>query len=141
MVRMTLLRRTTCSSEDRLTYITRRCDASLVAQLPIASRYRLIQHVTSMFWNKWSTNVSPGLVVRQKWHAKSRNMREGDLVMICELSPIKSKYKLGVVDSVHPSGDNLVRSVTIRYVNIKNNPNGDGKKSLSYTSNEVYSVW
>ena len=35
-----------------------------------------------MFWNKWCTNVSPGLVVRQKWHEKSRNLKEGDLVKV-----------------------------------------------------------
>ena len=98
-------------------------DEAFVQDMPIASRYRLIQHVTKMFWEKWSTNVSPGLVIRQKWHEKSRNMCEGDLVRICEHSAIKSKYKLAVVDSVYPSDDGRVRSVMVRYV-IQNGTNG-----------------
>ena len=41
--------------------------------------------------------------------------------MICDASPIKGKYKLAVVDSVHTSADGAVRSATVRYVNV----NGD----------------
>ena len=112
-------------------------DATLAEQLPIASRYRLIQHVTTMFWHKWCTNVSPGLVIRQKWHKESRNLKEGDLIMICEQSTIKSKYKLGIVDTVHTSDDGRVRSVTIRYVNVQKNSNGDGKVSVVYVKRSV----
>ena len=91
-------------------------DSELVEHLGVVSRYRMVHHVTSEFWKKWSTSVSPNLIIRQKWHVKSRNLREGDLVMVCEHSIVKSKYKMAVVDSVHPSDDGLVRSVTIRYV-------------------------
>ena len=41
--------------------------------------------------------------------------------MLCEASPIKAKYKLGLVDEVHPSADGLVRSITVRYVLIQKN--------------------
>ena len=36
--------------------------------------------------------------------------------MICESSPIKAKYKLAVVETVHTSDDGCVRSATVRYV-------------------------
>ena len=104
-------------------------DATLANQLPFASRYRLVRHVTSVFWSKWSMNVSPGLVLRQKWHESTRNLQVGDLVMICEHSIIKSKYKLGVVDTVHPSDDGFVRSVTLRYANVLNT-NGNISASI-----------
>ena len=112
-------------------------DATVVEDLPIASRYRLVHHITSMFWKKWSMEVSPGLVIRQKWHKKSRNLQAGDLVMLCEHSLIKSKYKLGVVDSIHKSEDGFVRSATIRYVNIQKNPSGDDKVSFVYVKRSV----
>ena len=102
-------------------------DAELASNLPMSARYRLVHHVTNAFWKKWSNEVSPGLVVRQKWHEKSRNLCMGDLIMICETSPIKAKYKLGLVDDVHPSADGCVRSVTVRYVLLKNNPHGEDK--------------
>ncbi len=108
-------------------------DSDLVERLGVAARYRIVRHVTVEFWKKWSTNVSPGLVVRQKWHEKSRNLCVGDLVMICEHSVIKSKYKLSVVDSTHPSIDGLVRSVTVRYVL----QNGKDKVTVKYVKRSV----
>ena len=69
--------------------------------------------------------MSPALVVRQKWHQVSRNVRIGDVVLICESSPIKAKYKLGIVDAVHLSVDGHVRSATVRYVLLQKNNKGE----------------
>ena len=91
----------------------------------MAARYRLVHHVTNAFWKKWSDVVSPSLVIRQKWHQTFRNVRVGDLVMISDSSPIKAKYKLGVVDAVQASDDGHVRSVTLRYVLLQKNNNGE----------------
>ena len=102
-------------------------DAEVASGLPMAARYRLVHHVTDSFWKKWSCEITPGLVVRQKWHKKSRNLCIGDLVMIHESSPIKAKYKLGIVDDVHSSTDGCVRSVTVRYVLVQKNPRGEDK--------------
>ena len=90
-------------------------DTNLTENLPMCSRYRLVNHVTTSFWKRWSNEVSPGLVHRQKWHQKSRNLRVGDVVMICEPTKVKSKYRLGIVDSVKLSNDGFVRSATVRY--------------------------
>ena len=107
-------------------------DAEIAAGLPMAARYRLVHHVTNAFWKKWADVVSPSLVVRQKWHQVSRNVHVGDLVMIGESSPIKAKYKLGVVDAVHPSEDGVVRSATVRYVLLqKNNAGRDVVKNIT----------
>ncbi len=101
-------------------------DTELSEDLPYASRYRLINHVTTVFWKKWCDEVAPRLVFRQKWHEKSRNLRVNDVVMICESSPIKSKYKLAIVDQVHTSDDGAVRSATVRYANV----HGDSSTSV-----------
>ena len=105
-------------------------DLELVESLPISARYRLVNHVTTEFWKRWSSEVSPGLVVRQKWHEKSRNLCEGDLVMICEPSKLKSRYKLAVVDYVHDTRDGCVRSVTLRYTNIRKDAKGALRSSV-----------
>lgn len=102
-------------------------DTDLAMNLPMSSRYRLVNHVTSSFWKKWSTEVSPGLVVRQKWHEASRNLRIGDLVMLSDSSPIKAKYKLGLVKDVHPSADGRVRTVTVGYVIIQKGVQSEDK--------------
>ena len=95
-------------------------DSGITEQLPVSARYRIVHHVTSQFWKRWSEQVSPSLVIRQKWHKKTRNVSVGDLVMVCDRSPLKAKYKIGVVDEVSVSRDGSVRSATIRYAIVKN---------------------
>ena len=99
-------------------------DTALTEDLPMSSRYRMVQHVTTAFWKKWSDFVTPGLVHRQKWHQKGRNLQLNDVVMICEPTKIKGKYRLAVVDDVKTSNDGCVRSATLRYSSIRMSPNG-----------------
>ena len=49
-------------------------DTKFVEKFPAASRYRIVRHVTSLFWHLWSKEVTPGLVVRQKLHERTRNL-------------------------------------------------------------------
>ena len=100
-------------------------DTPIVENMPMRERYRLVHEITSSFWKQWSAEVSPSLVVRQKWHEKARNLRVGDLVKICEPSRWKAKYKLGVIDEVAVSTDGNVRSATVRYVLLQQNSKGE----------------
>ena len=93
-------------------------DAELCEDLPGPARYRLVNFVTTSFWKKWCSEVAPRLILRPKWHEKSRNLRTGDLVMICQPSQVKAKYKLAIVEDVHTSNDGCVRSATVKYTNI-----------------------
>ena len=90
-------------------------DSAIVDQLPMKSRFRAISLVSTMFWNRWCTLVSPSLVSRQKWHKISRNIQVGDLVMIADSGKVKGKYKLGIVVATTVSNDGLVRSGTVQY--------------------------
>ena len=40
-------------------------DVQVADKWTVASRYRIVQQVTTSFWSKWSSEVSPGLVHRQ----------------------------------------------------------------------------
>ena len=100
-------------------------DTEINDNLPMRARYRLVHEITSNFWERWSSEVSPSLVTRQKWHEKSRNLCVGDLVRICEPSKLKANYKLGIVDAVTVSADGIVRSAIIRYVLLQKNSKGE----------------
>ena len=100
-------------------------DEGLADSLSYASRYRLIRHVTNIFWHQWSQQVSPKLVYRQKWHQRHRNLCVGDLVLICEDSKVKAKYKMGVVDDVTENRQGVVRSALVRYCVVESNPHGE----------------
>ena len=112
-------------------------NTEVVENMPMSARFRLVHHVATQFWQRWSTEVSPGLVVRQKWHSVSRNLQVGDLVHICEASKLKAKYKLGVVDSVTVSRDNIVRSVVVRYVLLQKSSRGDFTTRIIRVSRSV----
>ena len=72
--------------------------------------------MSSSFWKQWAAEVSPGLVNRPVWHKKGRNLCANDVVLICEATAIKAKYRLAVVEDVKVSKDGCVRSATLRYV-------------------------
>ena len=105
-------------------------DTGIADSLPMTARYRLVNHVTNVFWRKWSMEVSPNLIVRQKWHTKTRNLCVGDLVMICESTKLKSKYRLAIVDEVKEDASGVVRSGTLRYCNIEKSPQGEDKVTM-----------
>ena len=90
-------------------------DAELASYLKPADRYNLIQQVTRDFWSHWSSQVTPEAVIRQRWHHSGRNLQPGDIVMIHDKTNIKGRYLLGIVESIDPSKDQLVRSCKVSY--------------------------
>ena len=90
-------------------------DTELVQHMKRSDRYQLVQEVTLNFWKRWTQEVTPECIIRQKWHETGRNLQPGDIVLIHEKSALKGKYILGVVDSVRESSDELVRSCKVRY--------------------------
>ncbi len=57
--------------------------------------------------------------------------------MICETTKLKAKYKLGTVDAVTVSRDGNVRSASVRYVLIHNNPKGTDRIRVVRVSRSV----
>ena len=90
-------------------------DVNLGAHLKQGVRYELIQQVTAAFWDKWTQEVTPTRVIRQKWHEISQNLKYGDVVLVHDRSPIKGRYILGIVESVKMGTDGQVRSCNIGY--------------------------
>ena len=54
-------------------------------------------------------------LLRQKWHETSRNLTQGDIVLVHDANTIKGNYKLAKVISVKTSADGLVRSGIVQY--------------------------
>ena len=90
-------------------------DTELASHLRPSDRYQLIHHVTSAFWSRWCCEVTPEAVIRQRWHETGRNLQIGDVVWIHDSSNIKGRYLLGIVDSIDPSKDHMVRSCKVAY--------------------------
>ena len=90
-------------------------DEELTLNLKTKNRYLLIQQATKEFWDRWSEEITPMHIIRQKWHLERRNLSAGDIVLVHDKNPIKGKYTLAKVDEVHYSRDGLVRSCSVSY--------------------------
>ena len=90
-------------------------DSNLASHLKKSDRYQIIQQVTADFWKRWTEEITPESVIRQRWHETGRDLQIGDIVLIHESSPIKGRYTLGIVESVKISKDGLVRSCVVGY--------------------------
>ena len=77
-------------------------------------RWRYVQSLTNLFWKRWLSCYLPDLQRRVKWQDKNRNLRVGDLVLICDITAPRGSWPLGVVMEVHVGRDELVRSARVR---------------------------
>ena len=78
-------------------------------------RFRFIESLANSFWKKWQRDFFPSLLVRKKWHAKARNVRVGDIVLVQDSNAVRGDWRLGEVVNVHRGRDDMVRDVTVRY--------------------------
>ena len=82
-------------------------------------RYHLIHQICAAFWKQWVSTVAPALVTDYKWHAQSRNLEVGDVVLVVKESSIKGEYRLARVKKTFPDEKGVVRKVTIAYKNYR----------------------
>lgn len=80
-------------------------------------RYEFIQGIIDNFWRRWTRDFFPSLIIRQKWHTATRNLRVGDVVLIQDSNQIRGQWKLGKVSEVFPGDDGRVRKVHVIYKN------------------------
>lgn len=72
------------------------------------------QLMANTFWVRWKKEYLPTLLPRKKWQWENLNLKVGDVVIIMCDTAKRNKWLKGVVEMLHPSRDNRVRSVTVR---------------------------
>ena len=78
-----------------------------------------METISSTFWNQWLKTAAPGLVVDPKWQVPTRNLREGDIVLVLDDGAIRAQYRLGRVSEVYEGHDGKVRKAKIVYKRYK----------------------
>ena len=78
-----------------------------------------IERIVSFFWKKWQRDYFPTLLVRQKWHVESRNVKFGDIVLLQASNSLKGSWRRGRVITANAGRDGKVWDVTI-YCRIRN---------------------
>ena len=87
----------------------------IAENLKKADRFKLIEQVTLDFWKRWTTEVTPEYVLRQRWHQTGRDLKVGDVVLVHDSSALKGQYKMAKVEEIKTSSDGRVRSCQVSY--------------------------
>ena len=77
-------------------------------------RWKQVQYLADVFWRRWLKDYLPTLQRRSKWQKTTRNMKVGDVVVVCDYTLPRNVWKLGRVVEVMAGNDGAVRSVKIR---------------------------
>lgn len=80
-------------------------------------RWRKTQQFAEEFWQLWKLQYLKNITVRQKWETKKPNVELGDVVTIHEDGRPRNEWRTGIVESVQPGEDGLVRKATVRLAN------------------------
>ena len=75
--------------------------------------YRLVQHYSQYFWDKWRKEYLPTIIKRNKWTDKVEPIKVDDIVVITDKSLPQGEWLKGRVVKVHTAQDGQVRSVDI----------------------------
>ena len=76
-------------------------------------RWRHVQHIANIFWNRWRKEFLSQLQERQKWGNEKRNFKVNDIVILKDVDLPRNQWPLARVTKVFPSDDGLVRRVQL----------------------------
>ena len=72
-----------------------------------------VQLLADLFWRRWMKEYLPLLQRRQKWLQPQRNLKVGDLVLVCDEHSKRGAWPKAIVE-IFPDGDGTVRRVRVR---------------------------
>ena len=78
-------------------------------------RWRAVQYLANVFWDKWRKEYLHSLQTRSKWSKPMRNFEIGDVVLVKDEDVTRNKWPMAVVSEVFPGKDDLIRSVNVRF--------------------------
>ena len=76
-------------------------------------RIEFVQKVVDSFWTKWSRDVLPSLVLREKWHTQRRDVKVNDVVLCIDENADRGKWTIGRIIKTFPGQDGKTRNVKI----------------------------
>ena len=78
--------------------------------------WRQAQHLTSVFWWRWSNEYLPTLMDRRKWRMHKENIEAGDLVLLADKNYPRGEWPIARVVEAVVSSDGFVLAVQVRTV-------------------------
>ena len=84
------------------------------ADIYCRKRWRAVQHLANVFWERFRTEYLVLSQPRQKWNTARRNVMVGDIALVVEKDAPRNRWLKGRVAEVFPDKDGLVRQVDVR---------------------------
>ena len=76
-------------------------------------QWRQVQHLANVFWSIWRKEFLPLLQPRRKWETDTRNLKEGDFVLLQSKDVGRNDWPIARVNRSFPSVDGRVRKVEV----------------------------
>ncbi|XP_014665117.1 PREDICTED: uncharacterized protein LOC106807320 [Priapulus caudatus] len=77
-------------------------------------RWRQVQYLASLFWQRWLREYLPLLQERQKWRDEKRSLKVGDVVLIVDSNAPRNSWPMGLVQETIPDRLGVVRQAKIK---------------------------
>ena len=82
--------------------------------MSLLQRWHLCQSIVQHFWIRWSNEYLATLRRFAKWNQPSKNVHEGDVVILQEKGLVPARWPLARVTKVYHGKDGLVRVVSVK---------------------------
>ncbi|XP_042611086.1 uncharacterized protein LOC109074690 [Cyprinus carpio] len=76
--------------------------------------WKKVQALADTFWARWRLEYLNTLQIRQKWHTKKPNLKDGDIVLLKDKQARRHEWSMGVIAKAFQSDDGLVRKVEVK---------------------------
>ena len=106
----------------------------------LRKRWRRVQHLANVFWERWRKEFLQTLQLRKKWVKPQRNMLVGDIVVIKDENAPRNMWKLGRVEDAFTSEDGLVRKVKLAIATRSLDKRGRRIDSVHYLERPVHKL-
>ncbi|XP_026224940.1 uncharacterized protein LOC113168151 [Anabas testudineus] len=77
-------------------------------------QWRQVQRLADQFWCRWKREYLHTLQVRHKWQESSRNIEQGDIVLLKDSQTCRNDWPMGLVTKTFPGRDGKVRKIEIK---------------------------
>ena len=102
-------------------------------------RWKQVQHLTNVFWERWRKEYLQTLQARVKWQDDQPNFSVGDIVLLQDDAP-RCKWPLARIVKVYPSEDGLVRSVQLQMATSQLDRHGKPVREISFLDRPVHKL-
>ena len=103
-------------------------------------RWRRVQHLANVFWERWKKEFLLTLQPRKKWIKPQRNMVVNDVVIVKDENAPRNVWRLARVEEVFPSDDGLVRKVKLAIATRSLDKKGRRTKEVQYLERPVHKL-